>query len=75
VIVAATIVVSLTCISALLLITGIGFVLPFIAGGAVSDLVGRGSIGAVLGLATGLVVVGVYYLAAWQLDRFQKNRL
>jgi hypothetical protein len=29
-----------------------------------SDLVGRGSIGATLGLATGLGVVGVYYLTA-----------
>jgi hypothetical protein len=75
VILAATVVVSLTCMSALLLITGIGLVLPFIAGGAVSDLVGRGSIGATLGLATGLGVVGAYYLAAWQVDRFQKNRL
>ena len=36
---------------------------------------GRGSIGAALGLATGLGVVGVYYLAAWQVARFQKNRL
>ena len=72
---AAMIVVSLTCGVALLLISGFGFMLPLIAGAEVAELVGRGGIGATLGLATGLGVVGVYYLAAWQVERFQKNRL
>jgi hypothetical protein len=71
---AAMIVVSLTCGVALLLISGFGFMLPLIAGAGVAELVGRGSIGAALGLATGLGVVGVYYLAAWQVQRFEKNR-
>ena len=72
---AAMIVVALTCGVALLLIGGFGCMLPLIAGAEVANLVGRGGAGATLGLATGLGVVGAYYLAAWQVERFQKNRL
>ena len=71
---AAMIVVSLTCGVALLLIGGFGCMLPLIAGAEVAELVGRGGFGATLGLATGLGVVGVYYLAAWQVERFHAVR-